>query len=219
MSMIRHVTTDNFLDEVFESNVPVLVDFYADWCGPCRMLAPALERLAREMAGQVKIVNGSLRQALDASTQLVGEMPDPAAAEHAGRQTAHSIEIGALFRESVSAQDTLELQEGICLVRCEFKDISRLGRPIAESATIDHGRICPENGDRPASCEDLAHGVQGDRAPDLAAVEPAWDGSVVNQAVSLCRWYRATIALCSGSSTLPGARSRASSAGLVRWRS
>ena len=56
MIAIRHVTTENFVSEVVESGIPVLVDFYADWCGPCRMLAPVLEGLAREYAGQVKIV-------------------------------------------------------------------------------------------------------------------------------------------------------------------
>ena len=56
MSAIRHVSTADFVTEVVDSSVPVLVDFYADWCGPCRMLAPALEGLAREYAGRVKIV-------------------------------------------------------------------------------------------------------------------------------------------------------------------
>lgn len=56
MSPIRHVSTEGFVAEVIDSNVPVLVDFYADWCGPCRMLAPALEGLAREYAGRVKFV-------------------------------------------------------------------------------------------------------------------------------------------------------------------
>jgi thioredoxin 1 len=56
MSAIRHVTTADFVSEVVESGVPVLVDFYADWCGPCRMLTPALEGLAHEYAGQAKIV-------------------------------------------------------------------------------------------------------------------------------------------------------------------
>ncbi len=56
MSAVRHVSTADFTAEVVDSSVPVLVDFYADWCGPCRMLAPALEALAREYAGRVKIV-------------------------------------------------------------------------------------------------------------------------------------------------------------------
>lgn len=49
-----HVTTDNFETEVLKSDVPVLVDFYADWCGPCKMLAPLVEQFAQEHP-QVKV--------------------------------------------------------------------------------------------------------------------------------------------------------------------
>jgi thioredoxin 1 len=45
---VHHANEANFNDLVMNSDVPVLVDFYADWCGPCRMVAPVLEELARE---------------------------------------------------------------------------------------------------------------------------------------------------------------------------
>ena len=49
------LTSENFGAEVLESDVRVLVDFYAIWCGPCRMLAPIIEELAEELAGKVKV--------------------------------------------------------------------------------------------------------------------------------------------------------------------
>ncbi|MCR5771526.1 MAG: thioredoxin [Butyrivibrio sp.] len=48
-------TKDNFGEEVLNSDVPVLIDFYADWCGPCKMMGPVVEELAKEFDGKVKI--------------------------------------------------------------------------------------------------------------------------------------------------------------------
>jgi len=49
------ITTENFQQEVLNSDLPVLVDFYADWCGPCKMMAPTISALADEYAGRFKI--------------------------------------------------------------------------------------------------------------------------------------------------------------------
>ena len=55
MKATIQVTEQNFDSEVIQSTQPVIVDFYADWCGPCKMIAPALEEIATELTGKVKI--------------------------------------------------------------------------------------------------------------------------------------------------------------------
>lgn len=52
---IQHVTDANFKSEVLESSLPVLVDYWAEWCGPCKMVAPILDEVAKEYAGKLKV--------------------------------------------------------------------------------------------------------------------------------------------------------------------
>ena len=52
---IVHVTDDSFESDVLKSNEPVLVDYWADWCGPCKMIAPVLDEIAEEYVGKVKV--------------------------------------------------------------------------------------------------------------------------------------------------------------------
>ena len=52
---IVHVTDDSFESDVLKSNQPVLIDYWAEWCGPCKMIAPVLDEIAEEYAGRLKV--------------------------------------------------------------------------------------------------------------------------------------------------------------------
>ena len=53
--LIKHITDDSFGTDVLQSDKPVLVDFWADWCGPCKMIAPALEEISEELSDKLTI--------------------------------------------------------------------------------------------------------------------------------------------------------------------
>ena len=59
---VIHATDADFDQQVLQSDVPVLVDFWAPWCGPCKMIAPALDQLATEYAGKAKVVKIDIDQ-------------------------------------------------------------------------------------------------------------------------------------------------------------
>jgi thioredoxin 1 len=65
MGHLTNVTSDNFEQEVMKSDKPVLVDFWAEWCPPCKALSPVLDEIATEMNGKANIVKVNVDQASD----------------------------------------------------------------------------------------------------------------------------------------------------------
>ncbi|WP_284378266.1 thioredoxin [Amylibacter marinus] len=64
------VTDETFAAEVMQSDIPVLVDFWAEWCGPCKQIGPSLEELSEEFAGRVKIAKVNVDENPDTPAQL-----------------------------------------------------------------------------------------------------------------------------------------------------
>ena len=70
MNNLIEGTYDNFVQEVLQSDTTVLVDFWAPWCGPCRMVAPVVEEIANEMAGKLKVVKVNTDENFGVSNQF-----------------------------------------------------------------------------------------------------------------------------------------------------
>jgi thioredoxin 1 len=96
------VTDETFKSEVLESDVPVLVDFWATWCGPCRMVAPILEELSEEYAGKVKIVKLDT-DANQATTMAYGITSIPTLNVYSGGEIVKSI-IGARPKRALTEE-------------------------------------------------------------------------------------------------------------------
>ncbi len=96
---MTEVNGKTFEQEVLQSDLPVLVDFYADWCGPCRMMAPVVRQLAEEYAGKVKMVKVNVDQAQELAVSY-GVSSIPTLAYFQGGQM-RGASVGFLAREDL----------------------------------------------------------------------------------------------------------------------
>ena len=67
---VKEISSENFNQEVLESDIPVLVDFWAEWCGPCKQLAPTVEDVANEMIGSIKVCKMDVDSNQDIAVQF-----------------------------------------------------------------------------------------------------------------------------------------------------
>ena len=100
MSNLIEFTDANFDSEVLKSDIPVLVDFWAPWCGPCRVIAPTIEELSNEYAGKFKVGKVNTDENMQISTQY-GIRSIPTLGIFVNGKMVDSI-IGALPKKSIA---------------------------------------------------------------------------------------------------------------------
>ena len=94
------ITRENFENEVMKSNIPVLIDFWAPWCGPCRMMGPIIEQLAEEYEGKAKVGKVNVDEEGELS-QAFGVMSIP---------TIVLVKDGKVVKQAVGARSKAEVE-------------------------------------------------------------------------------------------------------------
>ena len=103
------ITRENFENEVMKSNIPVLIDFWAPWCGPCRMMGPIIEQLAEEYEGKAKVGKVNVDEEGELS-QAFGVMSIP---------TIVLVKDGKVVKQAVGARPKTEVE---AMLQCVFSD-------------------------------------------------------------------------------------------------
>ena len=96
----KTVTDASFASDVLKSDKPVLVDFWAEWCGPCKMIGPSLEEISSELAGKVKVAKLNIDENPELAAQF-GVRSIPTLMIFKGGQVA-SMKVGALPKTALS---------------------------------------------------------------------------------------------------------------------
>ena len=94
------ITRENFENEVMKSNIPVLIDFWAPWCGPCQMMGPIIEQLAEEYEGKAKVGKVNVDEEGELS-QAFGVMSIP---------TMVLVKDGKIVKQAVGARPKAEVE-------------------------------------------------------------------------------------------------------------
>ncbi len=100
---IKHADDKNFKEEVLKAELPVLADFFAEWCGPCKMIAPAIEEIAKEYSGKLKVVKVDVDNAGSTASSL-GIMSVP---------TIMFFKAGKVISQTVGALSKAELKKKV----------------------------------------------------------------------------------------------------------
>ena len=103
---IGHVSDKNFKEEVLKAELPVLVDFFAEWCGPCKMVAPVIEDVAKEYSGKIKVVKVDVDEAGSTASDY-GVMSVP---------TIMIFKAGKVVSQSVGAMSKPEIKKKLAEV-------------------------------------------------------------------------------------------------------
>ncbi|MBQ6733686.1 MAG: thioredoxin [Lachnospiraceae bacterium] len=97
-------TSENFDTEVLQSDLPVLVDFYADWCGPCKMMSPMVDEIAQKQEGKLKVGKLNVDDAQDIATRYA-VMSIPTFIFFKGGEAVHKV-VGAMPQDAFEQELT-----------------------------------------------------------------------------------------------------------------